>query len=166
MKVGSKLYLILTILIISCNNNQIHVKMRTIQGNTLTNAQFYEIYYFKDSISLELKEVSRNSVNYKYRTFVKKDNEYYVKNSYPKELNNGKSYNLILSKEKDTVINYNSAGNINKIEIQKIRESLYKSTFQISGISNFSEIIYFDEDYKILKIERKPNNEEYLFVLD
>ena len=154
----------LIVIFISCNiTDERKDTLNTITGNSKDYSLKYEVIYGKKDLKFCLTSFFNKQKEVSYETLIKKKDGYYSVNSCPTELGKSKNYNLILTINKDTSYSFESAGNINSYEIKKIDKLLFKSTIELTGMSNFKQIIFFDKDYNILKIERYLAGKKYVF---
>lgn len=112
------------------------------------------IYYKNDSIDLEVKGIYEKAY-VKTGTIINIDNDFYYS-----EKNGSKS--LMFSTKKDTVFECKNELN-HIIEIKKVSDNSFKTT--LTYVNDFeekfiSQIIYYDKDYKILKIFRNGRSYE------
>ena len=122
----------------------------------------FEIIY--DKVSLQLCRTSQydNTEEVNCDTLVNKRDGYYSKNNGPKSLTGSEDYYLILTTKRDTFYMYKTPVNEITCSIKKINNSLYTSTTEVRGMSNFKQVISFNHDYHILKIETYLNDEKFV----
>lgn len=160
-------FISLIIILMSCNTtNERKDILKTVSGNSKDYSLQYEVIYGKKDLTFNLTSFFNKQKEVSSETLIKKNDGYYSRNSYPNGLNNNEDNNLILSINKDTSYFYKSAGNTNSYEIKKIDKLLFKSTTELTGMSSFKQIIFFDKNYNILKIERYLGNKKYVFKSD
>ncbi len=130
------------ILFISCNKNN-KVKFAS------SFPEEYEVDYSKDTIRIVFKHLKSKITD----TLVcaKLGNDFF-------EVDKSNNKNLFLSTNKDTLYSVNDDGSSYKTEIKKVNDSSFKtSTILVNDLG--SEVllssIYYDKNYKILKIEKQ-----------
>lgn len=136
--------------------------LKAVSGNTKDYSLHWEIIYDKASLQLCLTSQYDNIEEVNCDTLVKKMDGYYSKNNEPKSLTGSEDYYLILTTKKDTFYMYKTPVNEITCSIKKINNSLYTSTAEVKGMSNFKQVIFFNQDYHILKIETYLADEKFV----
>lgn len=136
--------------------------LKVVSGNTKDYSLHWEIIY--DKVSLQLCQTSQydNTEEVNCDTLVKKRDGYYSKNNGPKSLTGSEDYYLVLTTKKDTFYTYKTPVNEITCSIKKINNSLFTSTTEVKGMSNFKQVISFNHDYHILKIETYLDDEKFV----
>lgn len=125
----------ISILFISCKENKDILKADMPKE--------YSIYYKKDTIILH------NEDSPSPEKFVKLNNEYYL-------IENGKK-KLFFSTISDTIYTDEQDGDIYKVEINKLEESIFQTSYYLINHLDQKIILsafYYDVNYKLLKIQK------------
>lgn len=154
----------LSLLLSGCNlNNEKRDVLRTLSGNSKNNSLHCEIIYRKKDLIFCLTSYNHNEKETSCETLYKKTQGYYSKIDVLGKEAKKHSYNLILSTLKDTSYSCQQLTNKFNCNIGRVNDSLFKSTVRLKGMSNFEQTIFFDQDYKILSIERDLNGKKFNF---
>lgn len=164
MRISRKLCLLsLAFIFMNCTINASRKDvLKTVSGNTKDYSLHWEIIYDKVSLKLCLTSQYDNIEEIRSDTLVKKKDGYYSKNKGPKSLTGSEDYYLALTTKRDTFYMYKTPANENTCSIKKINNSLYTSTTVVKGMSNFKQVIFFNHDYHILKIETYLADEKFV----
>ena len=155
----------LSALVNSCNlNNEKRDILRTLSGNSKSYSLHCEIIYRKEVLVFCLTSYNHKEKETSCETLYKKNQGYYSKFDILGKDAKKYSYNLILSTVKDTSYSFQQLTNEFTCKIEKVNDSLFKSTVRLKGMSNFEQTIFYDEDYKILRMERVLNGKKFNFA--
>lgn len=162
------LYLFL-VLLFGCDFKNDVDQLITVHGNTKEKSVSYKIGYHDDKIILVQSSVINDKNKIDSTIFYKKKNGYYDKRILENEVfaKNPKAiYLLSLSIKKDTLYTYKNLLGEFFCKVAKIKDNKFTTTFAYKDSLKFKyrSTIYYNDKYKIQKIEEIYKDHKFIFI--
>ncbi|OCB71184.1 hypothetical protein B0A79_22585 [Flavobacterium piscis] len=160
---------IFSILFCNCSHYNNVDELETIYGNTGDCKELYKIKYTESTIVMINSSIQGKSTQTDSTIFYKKQNGYYDKRILENQMFSKKPKTaplLSFSSKKDTFYTYRNLLGEFYCQVNKINSNKFRTTFAFKDSLKFKykTVIYYDQNYRIQKIEEDYNKDKFIFI--
>lgn len=162
MSMKSFKFLMLLSVVFSCKKKSID-DFETIVGNTKNYSEDLTVHYEHSKICInELISYDKSSVQNKV-CFIKLNDGYYQysKNSACFNVSNK---NVIISLKNNIYSSFDCIDGRHEFYIVKLDSNYYVSVENVYGIKDFRRLLFYDKNFKIIRIEKQYADKKLVFI--